>query len=80
MPSLIITDQKGIFDIPEENIYVVPKPQFEINSPLAMFLPISFLAADIMAMIGEENGRGLKDNWAFCQNAAGLKNSEIMVL
>ena len=79
-PSLIITDQKGVFDIPEENIYVVPKPQFEINSPLAMFLPISFLAADIMAMIGEENGRGLKDNWAFCQNAAGLKNSEIIVL
>ncbi len=79
-PSLIITDKEGFFDVPAENLMIVPKPACEINSPISLFLPVAFLMAGIMALTGEESGRGLKDNWAFCQNAAGLKNSEIVIL
>lgn len=79
-PSLIITDAADCFDVPEENLLIVPKPDYYINSPMAFFLPLGFLMADIMAMIGEVSGRGLTGNWEFCQNAAGLKNSEIIVL
>ena len=79
-PSLIITDKEGVFDVPADNLIVVPKPVYEINSPISVFLPVAFLMADIMALTGEESGRGLKDNWVFCQNAAGLKNSEIVIM
>lgn len=79
-PSIIITDSKTAFDEPEENLVIVPAPEFSVNKVLTQFIPIALLNADIMALIGEVNGRGCKDNWSFAQGGAGIRNSEIIVL
>lgn len=79
-PTLVVTDDASVFDIPAENIVLVPKPQFAMSAPLVQFVPIALLMADIMNLIGEVSGRGCVDNWAFAKGGAGIKNSEIIVL
>lgn len=79
-PSLIITDSSDAFEEPEENLVIVPKPTYSVNNVLSQFIPIALLNAYIMAIIGETNGRGCKDNWSFAQGGAGIRQSEIIVL
>lgn len=79
-PTIVITDDAAAFDIPQENLVLVPKTGFAINAPLNQFVPIALLMADIMAMIGEVSGRGCVDNWAFSKGGAGIKNSEMIVM
>lgn len=79
-PTLVVTDDASVFDIPAENIALVPKSAYAITAPLTQFVPLALLMADIMNHLGEVSGRGCVDNWAFAKGGAGIKNSEIIVL
>ncbi len=58
----------------------VPKTDSPYAAPLMLFVPLCLLAADLMAMLGEKQCRGQEGPWEFCKGAAGLKNSEIIVV
>ncbi|MCI8566240.1 MAG: SIS domain-containing protein [Lachnospiraceae bacterium] len=58
----------------------VPKTDSPYAAPLMMFVPLCLLAADLMAIWEEKQCRGQEGPWEFCKGAAGLKNSEIIVV
>lgn len=58
----------------------VPRPKTPYSMPLTQFVPLCLLAADLMAIGGDKQGRGSEGPWEFCKDAAGLKNSEIIVV
>lgn len=79
-PLVVVTDGEA-FDFNEEAAtYIkVPKPKYPITMPLTHFAPVCLIAAYISELIGEKYGRGCEDEWSFCENGAGVINSEIIV-
>ncbi|MBS6643796.1 MAG: SIS domain-containing protein [Clostridiaceae bacterium] len=77
---MIVTDgTKEDFGV--DAYYVrVPKPGTPYSMPLTQFVPVCLLAAYLMAMDDEKQCRGCAGPWEFCQGAAGLKNSEIVII
>lgn len=78
-PLLVVTDaDEAYFGVPATYIKV-PKTKTQINMPLTQFCPSALLAGYLSVMLGEEYGRGCKDNWAFCAGGACVKESKIIV-
>ena len=46
---------------------------------LTNYVPGALLMGYIAAMIGETYSRGCKDNWAFADHGAGIKNSQMIL-
>lgn len=78
-PTIVITDNKACFEADCKDIIEVPCAAQESSSPLTAFTPCALLMAYISAMIGETYSRGCKDNWAFADHGAGIKNSKIVL-
>lgn len=78
-PTIVITDNKSCFEADCKDIIEVPCAAQESSSPLTAFTPCALLMAYISAMIGETYSRGCKDNWAFADHGAGIKNSKIVL-
>lgn len=77
---MVVTDgEKEEFHV-EASYIQVPETQLAHALPLVLFVPLCLLAADLMALSGEKQCRGQEGPWEFCKGAAGLKNSEIIVL
>ncbi len=57
----------------------VPRPKTPYSMPLTQFVPLCLLAAYLMAIGDDKQGRGSEGPWEFCKGAAGVKNSEIIV-
>lgn len=76
--TLVITDgELGIHT--DAVICRTPKTAYPMSGILTQFVPLCLLTGYIAAMIGEVDGRGCEGPWAFAQNGAGVKNSEIIV-
>lgn len=78
-PTLVITDNKACFDADCKNIVEVPCAAQASSSALTSFVPCALLMAYISQMIGETYSRGCRDNWAFADHGAGIKNSKIVL-
>ncbi|REK77955.1 SIS domain-containing protein [Paenibacillus paeoniae] len=78
-PTLVISDMDAS-SFPEPCTVVhTPKTSYPISMPLTQFVPVALLSGYIAAIIGEEDGRGTKDNWSFAHNGNAVKNSEIII-
>jgi glucosamine--fructose-6-phosphate aminotransferase (isomerizing) len=79
-PFLILSSAaKDIFP-KQARLVVFPETSMSWMSPLVSFVPSALLAGYISAALGEEYGRGAKDNWQACKNGATTQNSKIIVL
>jgi len=78
-PTLVITDEPDRFQQDRANIIQIPKTEYDISSVLTSFAPCALLNGYISAIVGETYSRGCKDNWAFADHGAGIKNSEIVL-
>lgn len=79
-PLVVITDGDASDFNGEEATYIkVPKPVYPITMPVTHFAPVCLIAAYISELIGEKYGRGCEGDWAFCEDGACVKNSEIIV-
>ncbi len=79
-PLLVLTSaNKGIFP-KKAHVCAFPDTNSSWLSPLMSFVPLALLAGYMSALLGEEYGRGAKDNWQACQNGGTTVNSEIIVL
>lgn len=78
-PICVITDgEPKLFG--EDVTYIrVPTSKYPMTLPLTQFAPMALFAAYVSAMIGEEYGRGTKDEWSFAEHGACVTNSEIVV-
>lgn len=78
-PLMIISDAgEEFFEVPAHYIRV-PKTKTQITMPLTQFTPMALLAGHLCECLGEEYGRGYKDNWAFCADGACVKDSKIII-
>lgn len=78
-PTLVISDLEEEEFSDNCTVIATPKSKFPISIPLTQFVPLSLLSGYIATIIGEEDGRGCKDNWSFAQNGNAVKNSEIII-
>lgn len=75
-PLMVVTDIKDL-DVPEECCILVPKTEYEINSPFLYFIPLALLAGYIGSMNQEPYSRGFRDNWAFAEDASAIWQSNL---
>ncbi|KMY50970.1 SIS domain-containing protein [Peribacillus loiseleuriae] len=78
-PTLVISDLKEKAFAEGCTVIGTPISKYPISIPLTQFVPLALLSGYIANMIGEEDGRGCKDNWSFAQHGNAVKNSEIIV-
>jgi glucosamine--fructose-6-phosphate aminotransferase (isomerizing) len=79
-PFVIISNApKSIFP-KQAHCIVIPQCEYPWMSPITQYVPLALMAGYIGAMLGEEYGRGGKDNWAASQNGAATKESQIVVV
>lgn len=78
-PLLVVTDDESSISEGIRHV-LTPKSDYLHSGMLSQFVPIALLAGYIGEMIGEEDGRGCRDNWSFAENGAAVKNSEIAIL
>lgn len=79
-PLMIVTNaDRGLFP---SSAHVIPVPDGAHGwlAPVTQFVPLALLAGYLAAMLGEEYGRGARDNWAACRDGATTKNSEIVII
>lgn len=76
-PTLIITDLE--FKDYSGKAHVIHLPTSDYSA-LLHIAPLALLAAQITELIGEEYGRGNKDQWTFSQGAKAVRNSKIEIL
>lgn len=79
-PLLILTTaNKEIFS-GQAHVLRFPETCCSWMSPVASFVPLALLSGYIAALVGEEYGRGARDNWRACKNGGTVKNSQIMII
>lgn len=78
-PTLVISDLDEASFSETCTVIATPASKFPITMPLTQFAPIALLSGYIAKIIGEEDGRGCKDNWSFAQNGNAVKNSKIVI-
>ncbi|MFD0714519.1 SIS domain-containing protein [Paenibacillus sp. GCM10027626] len=78
-PLLVVSDAARS-DFPEKCVVVAtPKTSYPVTIPLTQFVPAALLSGYIATIIGEDDGRGTKDNWSFARDGYAVKNSEIII-
>lgn len=75
-PSLLITDDPQAFPGAACPVAVTPKTRYPLSGVLTQYVPLCLLFGAIGAMLGEEDGRGCRDNWSFAQDGAAIQHSE----
>lgn len=78
-PLALVTDAPEAFPAGAA-LLPVPRAQYPFLAPLVQFVPMSLLCGCLCELLGEEDGRGCKGPWSFCQGGAAIKNSEIVLL
>lgn len=78
-PLCLITDGSDRDFGEEVRVIRVPKSTYPMTLTLTQFAPLALVPSFIAEMIGEEYGRGTKDEWSFAEGGAGVINSEIIV-
>lgn len=79
-PLAVITDAPEELDQNDIRCIVLPRPKFDFISPLIAFAPISLLMGYLSVLLKEEDGRGCKGPWAFCEGGKAIHNSEIEIV
>lgn len=78
-PTVVVTDAPECFEQYKAEIVRVPQSAFDQTAILTNYAPGALLMGYIAAMIGETYSRGCKDNWAFADHGAGIKNSQMIL-
>ncbi|MBP1996646.1 SIS domain-containing protein [Paenibacillus eucommiae] len=78
-PTLVVSDIAASEFSEKCTVVATPTTRFPITIPLTQFVPAALLSGYIATIIGEDDGRGTKDNWSFAQNGHAVKNSEIII-
>lgn len=80
-PLLLLTDNPSAFHaVHTEQIIPIPPSHDAFSGILTQLAPVCLLFGYIGEMLGEEDGRGCRDNWSFCQNGDAIRNSAINYL
>lgn len=80
-PLLVVTDAKEELVISESTTIIeVPRPKYPMLAPLAQFAPICLFMGYLSELLGEEDGRGCKGPWAFCEGGRAIHESAIEII
>lgn len=79
-PFLILSSAKKDLFPRRAHFMHLPETSRSWMSPLVSFAPLALLTGYMAALLGEEYGRGAKDNWEACKNGGTTKNSQIMII
>lgn len=79
-PIAVITDAPEELDVSGVTCIQLPKPKYPMLAPLINFAPICLLMGYLSVLLGEEDGRGCKGPWAFCEGGRAIHNSEIEII
>lgn len=78
-PLMVVTDKTDGVDTEQTTYCTVPATRYPITMPLTHFAPLALLAGYLQVLVGEEDGRGCKDQWSFAQGGKAVKESKIVI-
>lgn len=78
-PLLIVTSAGAELFPPQARLARYPQTSRSWLSPLVNFIPTALMAGYMAALLGEEYGRGARENWSACQGGATTRDSAVII-